>query len=60
MEILALGLVSISLFYVVIFMIIARFLPKMDDKPKKPLKTFYRKFSKRLLPHAKDDQDVAA
>lgn len=60
MEILALGLVSISLFYVVIFLVMARFLPKMDNEPKKSPKTFYRKFSKRLLSPAKDDQEVAA
>lgn len=60
MEFLALGLVGISLFYAGILLLAARFLPKTDDKKKNRPKSFYQKFSKRLFPSSRADQEAAA
>jgi len=60
MEILALGLVSISLFYIVILLVAARFLPRVEDDEIKRPKTFYQKFAKRFSTTTQDDQEAAA
>lgn len=60
MEIFALGLVGISLFYAGILLLASRFLPKIDDEERTRPRTFYQKFTKRFLNSSEEDRDVAA